>query len=89
MIDMQRERLNLSWSPTEINLLEDDLRVFLRDVRSGTVPKVCLEESFRCGEALTKSWEPIAKKYKYLSKFCIGLGTIFPGTATVEGDLSI
>ena len=88
VIDQQRDRLLLTWSHAELGKLEDDLRFFLREAHRGSIPAQCLQTLFKDGHALQKAWAPISQKYSYLCRFCMGLATIFPGTATVEGDFS-
>lgn len=87
ILDSQRDRLTASWSDQDVDNIEEDFRLFQRAVRLGAIPLECLTCKTGPG-LLQKAWSRIASRYKYLSRFCMGLGTVFPGTATVEADFS-
>lgn len=40
------------------------------------------------GNFSEKAWAPFAKQFKFLSSFCGGPETLFPGTEKVECDFS-
>lgn len=87
ILDMHRPRLDVTWNYWEIYNIEEDFRHFLRAFRRVELPLESLQ--VRSGsKSLQKGWSPISGRFKYLSKFCMGLASAFPRTSTVEAGFS-
>ena len=73
--------------------LEEEFREFKDHVQKCSTAKEHVVAFSSCvqkgGDLFRKAWEPFTGRFKKLIKFCGGLTTVFPGTATVEADFSI
>lgn len=80
---MHHSRLKLKCKEQYISNIEEDFHHFLRALRGGYVPSESICAKLGSG-TLRMAWALLFHGFKYLSKFCMGLSTVFPGTSTVE-----
>jgi hypothetical protein len=84
----QSERLKYVGSPGLIEDLEREFRSFKAAVHDETALHSTLE-AHGPATSFKEAWRPFGYRFPLLKRFCGGLASVFPGTATVESDFSL
>jgi hypothetical protein len=87
-VNEHRKRLERRFSAVEINLIGDDLSQLQRAYREESAFKAAVDNSVRYMD-FSRCWEVTTERFSDLRRFCGGLATAFPNTATVESDFSV
>ena len=87
-VNGHRERLNRTFYAVEINRIAENLAHLQRAYHEETVFKAVVDAGARFMD-FPRCWEVTSGKFTNLQRFCGGLETAFPNTATVESDFSV
>jgi hypothetical protein len=90
LIQTHYNRLRTKYTAVEIAAMEDEfilLKQMYRDEEAVTEAIDAIEGDGKVWE-FERCWESVAARVPLLYDFFGGLGTVFPGTATVEADFS-
>jgi hypothetical protein len=85
----QRDRLLPFFGDDGIESISKDFAEFLRAFREEPKFKEAVGGNSGNDMGFTEGWSPTNDRFSMLQKFCGGLASAFPNTATVESDFSI
>ena len=92
-IEKNKERLNHNFSDLDLQTLVVEVRslkkLWLSPRNNDEIQLVNLLKQYTYSTTFAESWHQFSKKFPISYKFFGGIGTAFPGTATVESDFSI
>ena len=88
ILQRQVPRLRQHYNQREIQCIEDDFINLKRCYQRERITKAALD-ACDAKTPFLAAWNKIPGRFLYLRSFCGGLGTVFPGTSTVESDFSI
>lgn len=93
IVKQQKQRLLQTWSEQDLSKLEDQFRSFKEHVSNSTGSQAEIEKYSSCSVegagVFQKSWSTFCTRFPLLVQFFGGLGSVFPGTSSVESDFSI
>lgn len=89
LVQQHHARLVAVFSPSGIEQICDDFRLFQRAFREETVFQEAVKASANPLGGFSEAWACTNNRFPHLQKFCGGLASAFPNTATVESDFSV
>jgi hypothetical protein len=88
-IQRHRARLQRKFTDEEIDQLSQEFSSFLRAYREEPLFQEALRYSNSRKQNFSDSWAVMHGRFPLVQKFCGGLASTFPNTATVESDFSV
>ncbi|KAH6600444.1 hypothetical protein BASA50_002301 [Batrachochytrium salamandrivorans] len=90
LIDLHKDRLDASWTPSEIDKIGLQFRALCTSYHNDDAIKAAIDAHDQAS-AFDAAWAATALdgRFDYLARFIGGLTTPFPNTAPVESDFSI